>query len=347
MRPHRAIVLGICLFFAVAASAQSRDYFLPTPATRTYMVILAGASPEKAYGDQIRRWCFQLYTILTEDYGYRRDHIILLMNRSTDSEDGRISGASRRDILYEKMEALRDALHPGDQLFFFLIGHGTSDAADAKFVLSGPDISGREFAVMLRHFSAQDIVVVNAASSSLPFCKALIGPGRVLVSATRSRAEKYNTIFAQYFIAALDDHAGDRDKNRRVSIWEAFHFAATKVKGWYADQNRIPTEHAALEDNGDGIFSLDPGPGQADGRLAQVAYIDPLVTAPAALPPGDAGSALTLNAKIRELERSVLLLRHRKADLPAQAYQQEMEQLLIELARTSRQLRQMSDASRR
>jgi hypothetical protein len=53
---------------------------------------------------------------------------------------------------------------------------------------------------------------------------------------------------------------------------------------------------------------------------------------------------LTLNAKIRDLERSVFLLRHRKADLPEKAYQQEMEKLLIELARTSRRLRKMNDA---
>jgi hypothetical protein len=342
-------VMGACLFFATLASAQERDYFLPGPTMRTYVVILAGASPEESYGDQIRRWCLELYDILTADYGYPRDHIILLMN-GTEMDDERISGANRRDILQEKMKALAEKLQPGDQLFFFLIGHGTSDEEEAKFVLTGPDISGQDFAAMLHPFSAQDIVVVNAASSSFPFCTALTGPGRVLVSATRSRAEKYNTIFAQYFIAALDARAGDRDKNRRVSIWEAFIFATNNVKKWYADQNRIPTEHAALEDNGDGIFSLDPGPGQDDGSFAQIAYLDPLLTVQAADSPllsGDTGLTVTLDAKTRELERSVFLLRHRKAELPEKAYQQEMEKLLVELARTSRQLRQMTEATRR
>lgn len=341
-------VIGAVLFFATLASAQEREYFLPGPTVQTYVIILAGASPEATYGDQIRRWCLKLYDVLTKDYGYTRDHIILLMN-GADSDDTRISGAGRRDIVREKMKTLEEKLQPGDQLFFFLIGHGTSDEEEAKFVLTGPDISGQEFAAMLHSFSAQDIVVVNAASSSFPFCTALTGPGRILVSATRSRAEKYNTVFAQYFIAALEGHTGDRDKNRRVSIWEAFIFATKNVEKWYADQNRIPTEHAALEDNGDGIFSLDTGSGQDDGRLAQIAYLDPLFTAQVtdnALTAGDKGLKLTLNAKIRELERSVFLLRHRKADLPEKAYQKEMEKLLIELAQTSRQLRQMMDAAR-
>ncbi|MEJ2638754.1 MAG: hypothetical protein P8010_04185 [Desulfosarcinaceae bacterium] len=349
MRPLCVTMMGACLFIASLASAQARDYFLPGATTHTYVVILAGASPEETYGNQIRRWCRKLYAILTEAYGCPRDDIILLMN-GTDSDGDSISGEGRREILREKVQAIAEKARPGDQLFFFLIGHGTSDEEEAKFVLTGPDISGRQFAALLQPFAAQDIVVVNAASSSYPFCKALTGPGRVLVSATRSRAEKYNTRFAQYFIAALDARAGDRDKNGRVSIWEAFVFATHRVQKWYTDQKRIPTEHATLEDNGDGIFSLDTGPGHDDGSLAQIAYLDPLVANQAAaplLPSGDAGLTLTLNAKSRELERSVFLLRHRKADLPEEPYRQEMEKLLIELARASRQLRQMAEATKR
>ena len=179
------------------------------------------------------------------------------------------------------------------------------------------------------------------------FAQSLSGPGRVIVSATRSRAEKYNTIFAQYFIAALDGHAGDRDKNRRVSIWEAFGFATKNVEKWYADQSRIPTEHAVLDDNGDGIFSDDPDPLKDDGRLAQIAYLDLIPVKPTAdEEPTAAETALIrdLTAKMRELERSVFLLRNRKAELPQESYQKEMEALLIELARISRKLRNMTTA---
>ena len=75
----------------------------------------------------------------------------------------------------------------------------------------------------------------------------------------------------------------------------------------------------------------------------EVAYLDPLATTPAVKktrPAGNEDLELTLNAKIRALERSVFLLRHRKAEVPGEAYQREMERLLIELAQTSRQLRQ-------
>lgn len=338
-------VMVALLFFSGLASAGERAYFLPQPSVQTYVVILAGASPDETYGDQIRRWALKLYDILAKGYGHPRDHIILLMSGGG-AGDPRVSGDARRDSVVKEMKTLEGELNPGDQLFFFLIGHGTSDEEEAKFVLTGPDLSGGEFAGILQSFSTQDIVVVNTASSSYPFCLALTGPGRVLVSATRSRAEKYDTVFAQYFIAALEGRAGDRDKNRRVSIWEAFIFAVQNVEKWYVDQDRIPTEHALLEDNGDGIFSRDTGPGQDDGLLAQIAYPDPLYTARAPDTSSTAGGSevnRALNAKIRELERSVFLLRHRKADLPPETYKQKMETLLIELSRTSRQLRQMTE----
>jgi len=337
--------VGARLFWAAPAGAQEREYFLPAPGVQTYAVILAGPSPEETYGSQIRNWALLLYDILIKDYGYAPDHIILLTN-ATDPADRRIAGAIKKDILLEKMKTLEARVKPGDQMFFFLIGHGTSNEVEAKFVLTGPDISGEEFADMLRPFEAQDIVVVNAASASFPFCTALTGPGRVIVSATRSRAEKYNTVFAQYFIGALEAHAGDRDKNRKVSIWEAIVFATQNVQKWYEDQKRIPTEHAVLEDDGDGVFNLDPGPGQTDGSLAQIAYVDPLYAIRAsdkALGAADRKLKLALDARIRELERAVFLLRHRKTDMPEDAYQPEMEKLLIELARMSRQLRQMTD----
>jgi hypothetical protein len=344
MRRLGYTVMGTWFLLATVVSAQGREYFLPGPGVQAYAVILAGPSPDETYGDQIRRWGLKLYDILAREYGYTRDHIILLMS-GAEPDEARVSGDCRKEIFLEKMKTLKRRLQPGDQLFFFLAGHGTSDEEEAKFVLTGPDISGQEFAAVLQPFSAQDIIVVNAAGSGFPFCAALTGPGRVIVSATGSGAEKYNTRFAHYFIAALADRAGDRDKNRRVSIWEAFVFATRNVEKWYADQNRIPTEHAMLEDSGDGIFSRETAAGQDDGILAQIAYLDLLSTgrtAGQAATTGEPGVRRALHAKIRELERSVFLLRHRKAEMPGEAYRQDMERLLIELARTSRQLRQLS-----
>ena len=335
------LMLG-CLFWATSISAEPRDYFLPKPTGQAVAFILGGAAAGETYADQIRQWSLRLHDILTTDYGYPPGQVVLLMGR-TDPDEGRISGPIRREALAAKARAFKKVLKPGDRVFFFLLGHGTGDGKEAKFVVFGPDITAQDFASILETFSEQDVVVVNTTSASYPFCVALSGPGRVIISATRSQAEKFDTVFARYFIDALDQHAGDRDKNRRVSMLEAFLFAGRQVEKWYADQSRIPTEHAALDDNGDGIFSASPDPVDDDGRLAQIAYLDLIAPKRREIPPGvDASLVQRLTVNIRELERSVFLLRDRKLEMPPEAYQKQMETLLIELARNSRHLRRLT-----
>ncbi len=336
----------LCLIAAMVPAllfnlpAHSREYFLPGPDTHKYAVILGGAAANETYRDQFRQWSFKLHEILVRDYAYPPDHITLLLGRG-DSEASIIAGPCRHNAILDAMGRLRKTVQPGDQIIIFFLGHGTSDDQAAKFVLVGPDITGAEFAKILEDFSNQDIAVVNTTSSSHPFCTAISAPGRVVVCATRSAAERYDTIFARFLLEALENHAADRDKNRRVSLFEAFLYVREKVKTWYTDQDRLPSEHPTLADNGDGRLHTDPDPARNEGRLAQIADVDTLAAfLPESAHAGPASETLRrLTARVQALERSVILLRHQKVEMPAQDYRQQLETLLIDLARSSRQLR--------
>ena len=341
MKPMIRLLMLVCFLVPAAALSEQREYFLPRPEGKAVAFILAGAATGDTYAKQIRQWALRLHRILATEFGYRPEQIVLLMGRS-DPNEGEIDGPMRREVLEAAVRAVHKDLQAGDRVFFFLLGHGTGNMEEAKFVVYGPDITGQDFASMLETFSDQDVVIVNTTSASFPFCVALSVPGRVIVSATRSPAEKFDTVFARFFIDALDSRAGDRDKNRRVSMWEAFLFADRQVEKWYADRGRIPTEHAALDDNGDGVFSVRPEPAEEDGRLAQIAYLDPVSADRTKMPPGvDVARVNRLTAKIRELERSVFLLRNSKAQTPPETYRRQMEALLIDLARHSRKLRRL------
>ena len=61
---------------------------------------------------------------------------------------------------------------------------------------------------------ARRVVVVNMASASGEFVKALAGRGRVVVTATRSGQEQNAPRFAEHFIAALDGARGGRRPER-------------------------------------------------------------------------------------------------------------------------------------
>ena len=331
-----AAVLALC----ANAKAQSREYFLARPETQKYAVILGGAGANQNYQAQFQQWAVALHKILVRDYAYPPDHTILLAGRD-DPGTSNIGDSCRRETILDAMGRLQKKVQPGDQVTIFFIGHGTSDDLDAKFVVTGPDISGAEFAEVLNDFSKQDIVVVNTTSSSHPFCASLSATGRVVVCATRSAAERYDTVFARFLLEALENHTADRDKNQRVSLFELFLFVRERVKSWYIDQNRLPSEHPTLNDNGDGRFHTEPDPARNEGRLAQVAEIDTLAARlPDAVADGPAAETLRrLTARIQALERSVIMLRHQKAQMSDQDYRQQLEILLIDLALTTRRLK--------
>ena len=338
----RMLCLVPAMVFALLANAeaQSREYFLARPDTQKFVVIFGGAAADERYQAQFRQWTLKLREILVQDYGYPPDHITLLLNRG-DPEVSKIAGPCRLETILETMERLRKKVQPGDQVTIFFVGHGTSDDQDAKFVVVGPDISGAKFAEILEGFSDQDIAVVNTTSSSHPFCTQLSAPGRVIVCATRSAAERYDTIFGLFLLEALQNHAADRDKNRRVSLLEVFLYVRQKVKTWYTDRDRLPSEHPTLDDNGDGRFNADPDPARDEGELAQIAEVDTLAAfIPQAVAGGPVSETLReLTARVHALERSVILLRNQKTEMSDGDYWQQMESLLIDLARSSRRLK--------
>ena len=326
----------LALMFVSFAKAQTpvlegaAEYFLDSPNVGKYAVIMAGPTVGETNQTQFRQWAFSLHDILARDYGYSSDSIILLYDKGhTDLVgDERIDGACDRGGIEQGLASLAARVSTGDQITLYLIGHGSGAEEESKFNIVGPDITGAEFAVLLDQFKDQSIAIVNTTSASYGFSTSLSGEGRVVISSTRSPSERYDPIFSRYFIEALDNRNGDRDKNNRVSMLEAFEYAKSNVEAWYEEQGRLASEHAGLDDNGDALFSLDPVDDSADGRLAEIAYIDAAVDEVFGLSP----QARELKFQMQNLERDIFVLRGRKQDFLESDYWLEMESLLVELA---------------
>ncbi len=74
-----------------------------------------------------------------------------------------------------------------------------------------------DFEPLLKGLKSRHVVFVNTASASGPFMQPLAGPGRTIVTATRTGSERFATLFGGYFVDALAGSDADADKNRRVS----------------------------------------------------------------------------------------------------------------------------------
>lgn len=294
-----------------------------------FALIISGASGEESYAKQFAQWTGGLRRALTERLGFGEEHVRILAEQAVEVGAGRSSAVE----VTRALEALRLSVSANSTVFIFLIGHGTFDGKEAKFNLVGPDLPVAAYNNLLKALPAERIVILNMASASGEFVKPLAARGRVIITATRSGQEQNATRFAEHFIAALTEREADADQNGRISILEAFNYATLQTAGFYKRAGRLATEHALLEDNGDGVGHQTAEGG--DGALARVTYLDSLSVEQAA---ANAHTLKLLRERTR-LDEEIAQLKARKAAMPSVEYEAALERMLIELAKVSRDIR--------
>src|SRR6202000_3090615 len=112
-----------------------------------------------------------------------------------------------------------------------------------KFNLVGPDISASELAALCDRVQARRQLIVNTTSASGGSIAALERPGRGVIAATKNGTEKNATVFARYWVEALQDPTADIDKSDSISAMEAYQYAQRKTAAFYESQKRLATEH--------------------------------------------------------------------------------------------------------
>lgn len=306
----------------------------PAAAGERYAVVVTGASGGVPYDEQYRVWGNRLRQTLVASLGFPADHVTLLTEAAAPPPQQATAVNVRRVF-----ERLAPRLAADDLLFVMLIGHGTYDGVDAKFNLVGPDLEAADWARLLAPFRGR-AVIVNGASASFPFLSRLSGPRRVVITATDSEAQRFDTVFPEFFIRALSDSSADLDKNGRTSIWEAFAGATGSVRRYYQQEGTLATERALLDDTGDGVGHEADGGGE-EGLEASGWYLDPPV---AGAPPTDKELVRLLQRKAA-IEAELAELRVRRAFLSGPEYQAEFERIMVDLARVSREVRARTGGS--
>jgi hypothetical protein len=301
----------------------------PAADPNKYAVILSGASGDEEFAKRFKGWTAELSKALVERFGFDESRVTVL---AESPEGGKALRATAEEVR-RAFRNLRAAAGPESTVFVFLIGHGTYDGRQAKFGLVGPDMAAGEYAELLSNLPARRVVVFNMASASGEFIKALSARGRVVVTATRSGQEQNATRFPEHFIAALASRDADADQNGRVSVLEAFDFASRLTAEQYKRAGRLATEHALLDDSGDGVGH--PAAEGGDGALARNTYLDSLSTEQAA---ASAETARLLRERER-LEVEVERLKSRKGLLAEAEYEAELERIFVTLAKVNRSIK--------
>jgi hypothetical protein len=312
-----ALAIGVAAATPSVAAAQQR-----------FALVVSGATGGDEYVAQYKGWTDGFSRTLTGRLKFDPARVTVLL------ESDRPESAATAENVRKALASVRQRMAREDLLFVFLVGHGTFDGVDAKFNLVGPDLDAAAWGALLQPLAGR-VVIVNSTAGSFPFVESLSGPRRIVVTATDSVAQRFDTVFAGYFIAAFETDSADLDKNQRISVWEAFASAAAGVRRHYQQRGQLTTERALLDDNGDGVGTSAAEQG-ADGAEASRTYLDE------ELP----GAAPTDEALLKLLQRKALLeaelaeLKIRKAFLPAEEYAREFERIITEFARISSEVRQ-------
>lgn len=312
------------VFFVVACSSNAF-------AQERWAMIVCGASGGEKYAEQMGAWRNDLQTTLVNRYQFKPAFVRVLVDETATTGEKGTAENVRKMFAELKKSVTKDGF-----VFIIMLGHGTYDGDVAKFNLVGPDLTAKDWTDQLAGIQGR-VTIVNTTEASFPFLETLTSKGRVVITATDSAAQKYATVFPEYFVKAIKEASTDLDKNGRTSVYEVFQAASAAVKQHYEQRGQLSTERALIDDNGDGKGREATAEGP-DGGIARLAYLDNEVAA-ASSNPELAGLIKRRQTLEQQAEEHKLL----KGVMPDAEWNAQFEKLMLELAQVSAEIRKKSD----
>ena len=313
-----AVIALVCVC-ALPRAAAAQD---------THLLVISGVEGDEEHGAQFHKWASALIEAAQKKGGLT-DATVTYLADKVERDPAHIRGRSTSENVRKAFADLAAKVRPSDEVFIILFGHGSYDGVRSAFNLPGPDLTVADYAALLDKVHSARTVFVNTASSSGEFAKGLAGPGRTIVTATRTGGERNETRFPPYFVEAFTGDGADRDRNGRISVQEAFEYARAKVQQAFEREGYILSEHATLEEGGTGVA----GSVYLESERARSAEIASV-------------SNPTLRAALeekRQIEDQIAGLRLRKPSMAADEYDKELEKLVTALALKSRTIQQLEN----
>ena len=306
---------------------------------RLHVLVVTGLSGEPSFAASFATAGGALVEAARGPWGVA-DADVTWLAEDASRDAGRITGRATGAAIDSALSRLAARSQPGDVVAVILIGHGSGSGVESKLSLPGPDPTAADYGRWLDRLAGRTVVAVLEGSGSGDFLPVLSRAGRVVITGTRSSSERNESLFGSRFAHGLASLDADADKDGRVSVLEAFQYARREVESAYQADNRLVTEHAQLDDNGDGRGSDTPGiEASGDGALSRRVTFG---SAPAVSDP----RVKALLAERRQLESQVEALRRRKDAMPERTYLAELEELLVEIAERTRAIRAIGEGSR-
>jgi len=302
-------------------------------AQERYAVLIGGLGGSAEYTEQFQHYLFETHKALVDGFGIPGANVTVLAEAALQDQAFFTDEATAENIRAH-FGTLASQVTDGDHVFVVLFGHGSYDGEHAQLNIPRRDLNDADYAVLLNELPAGRVVFINTASASAPFIDALSAPDRVVITATRAGTQRNETVFPRFFVEALTNPAADLDKNGDLTVHEVFRYATEKAAQSFEETNHLATEHALLDDTGDGQgHRLEDLEAAGEGNLAAVTYLKRRTALLASVSGADREAVATMLREREMIERDIADLKSRKGTLEEDRYYASLETLFVRLAR--------------
>ncbi|HUG67847.1 MAG TPA: hypothetical protein VMM76_08845 [Pirellulaceae bacterium] len=263
-------LLVVALFCVCHATGHAQDIQLVTEATTAasgakWALIICGIPGDEDHHKLFSESIESLHQSLTTSLGFPAANIHIQFGAEPSAEDGpavaAAGGQATRSELNAAVARLREELQPSDALWVFVLGHAHYDGRNSYLNLPGAgdgetDIHQDDFGKLFQDIpAAQQVFFITTAVSGY-FIRPLSAKGRVVITATEADREVNETLFHAALAETLSEPTEkdkfDVDDDDKITLFDLYINVTQNVARRYLAEMLLATEHAQLDDNGDG-----------------------------------------------------------------------------------------------
>ncbi len=196
---------------------------------------------------------------LTENFEFAEEHVAVMFGvdpAEPATLEFTTAGPATSEAVAAVVADLREKLQPEDALWVIVVGHSHFDGRMVWINLPGPDVHQEDFGRLFRDLPCREQVFWLSTPASGYCLKPLAASGRVVVSATEADLEVNATLLAfalaEELLPTADRPLADGDNDGLLTVLDLYLAVARNTVQRYLVDMLIVTEHALMDDNGDG-----------------------------------------------------------------------------------------------
>ena len=264
--PLLVLLLGCCAAGSVvtganAAAESDSDGDAAASVAERRMLICCGLPGDDRHREQMTAAIESLITTSQTVLGVPPEQLTILAGdevmQSALQPLHSATGICTRETLETALADAAKTLKPSDAYWVLMIGHSHPYGVESQFNVSGRDINQSQFAQAAAAIECREQVFWLTQPLSGFWIKPLARPGRIIMTATEADLEFTATEMPYALAAVLDGSADtesldDIDGDGTLSLLDLYLATSIEVTARFRAIDRLQTEHAQLDDNGDG-----------------------------------------------------------------------------------------------